>query len=249
MSDSPYDRPDLYDLIAPPDPAMERFYIEEALQGERRVLELACGSGRFTVPMALAGATVLGADLSWAMLYLARALATERGAAIEFAELDMRKFDLGGRKFDTVVIAANSILHLHTADDFTTFFRSVRRHLVPDGRLVFDAFVPSVAMLARNPAERHPVQRVTHRSHGSVTLEETTRYDPITQVSHIDWYWSKAGERDFWHSSLEMRQIFPEEMPVLLAAGGFRLAERYGDFDRSPLVAGRFRQVCIARRV
>lgn len=246
MTDSLYDRPDLYDLVSPPDPAMERFYVEEAQAGGRQVLELACGSGRFTVPMALAGATVTGGDLSWGMLYRARSLAKERGATIELAELDMRSFDLG-RRFDTIVVAANSILHLHTADDFNGFFRAVRRHLLPTGRLVFDAFMPSVSMLSRDPKERRFVERMEGKD-GTVTLEETTRYDPITQVSHIDWYWSTARERDFWHCALAMRQIFPEELPVLLASGGFRLAERYGDFERGPFVRGFFRQVCIATR-
>lgn len=247
MGNSLYDRPDLYDLISPPAAAMERFYVEEGLKGGRQVLELACGTGRFTVPMALAGASVVGGDLSWSMLYRARTLAKERGAAIEFVELDMRNFDLG-RRFDTIVIATNSILHLHTAADFAGFFRSVRRHLAPDGRLVFDAFVPSVAMLSRNPKERHFVERIERPAGGPVTLEETTNYDPITQVSHIDWYWSAEGQRDFWHTTLDMRQIFPEEMPLLLSSGGFRLADRYGDFDRSPFAAGCSRQVCIATR-
>ena len=247
MSNSLYDRPDLYDLMHPPHPAMTQFYVDEAVKGGRQVLELACGSGRFTVPMALAGATVVGGDLSWSMLYRARTAAKEHGVTIEFVELDMRTFDLG-RKFDTIAIAANSILHLHTADDFAGFFRCVRRHLEPSGRLVFDAFVPSVAMLSRDPRERHFVERIERPSGGPITLEETTRYDPLTQVSHIDWYWSAEGQHDFWHNTLEMRQIFPEEMPLLLASGGLRLAERYGDFDRRPLAPGCFRQVCIATK-
>jgi SAM-dependent methyltransferase len=244
MSGSPYDRPDLYDLIAPADPAMERFYVGEALTGGRRVLELACGSGRFTIPMALAGATVTGGDLSPAMLDRARMASRERGATVDFVELDMRNFDLGQR-FDTIIVAANSILHLHTADDFAGFFRCVRQHLGPHGRLVFDAFVPSVRMLSRDPSERHLVERAERQSGGTVTLEETTRYDPITQVSHIGWYWSTPTEPDFWHATLKMRQIFPEELPVLLASGGLRLVERYGDFERNPLTAERWRQVCV----
>jgi len=43
-----------------------------------------------------------------------------------------------------------------------------------------------------------------------------------------------------------MRQIFPQEMPLLLAAGGLRLVARYGDFDRSSLTEDSLRQVCIA---
>jgi len=42
-----------------------------------------------------------------------------------------------------------------------------------------------------------------------------------------------------------MRAIFPQEMPLLIASGGLRQIERFGDFDRSPLQAGSPRQVCV----
>lgn len=61
-----------------------------------------------------------------------------------------------------------------------------------------------------------------------------------------DWYWSTAERKDFRHTPLELRQIFPQELPLLLEAGGLRLVERFGDFDRSPLTAASHRQVCVS---
>jgi hypothetical protein len=46
-----YDRPDLYDLLAPRDPAIEEFYVEGALMRDGPVLDLACGSGRLSIPL------------------------------------------------------------------------------------------------------------------------------------------------------------------------------------------------------
>lgn len=74
-----YDDADLYDLVAPTDAAMERFYVETAGGPGRRVLELACGSGRFTAPLAESGALVIGGDLAEPMLTRARAAVAERG--------------------------------------------------------------------------------------------------------------------------------------------------------------------------
>jgi 2-polyprenyl-3-methyl-5-hydroxy-6-metoxy-1,4-benzoquinol methylase len=128
-----YDRPELYDLVAPRDPAMEAFYVACAKANGPRVLELACGSGRFTVPLAEAGLTVVGGDLAESMLMRARQAATERGVSIETLQLDMRDFNLAGWTFDTVIIAANSIMHLLTPEDFKGFFTSVARHLAPTG--------------------------------------------------------------------------------------------------------------------
>lgn len=246
MSASLYDRPDLYDLMSPADPKMEGFYLSEALRRGGRVLELACGTGRFTIPLAQAGLDVVAGDLSEEMLASARAAAAEAGVAIDFRQLDMRDFDLGMR-FDTVLVAANSVLHLHRIEEFRGFFAGVERHLAPEGRLVFDAFVPSLAMLTRAAGAWHPVGSFG-TAPDAPSVEETIAYDPINQVSHIEWFWSRPGAPDFWRHRLDMRQIFPQEMPVLIAFGGLRLLERFGGFDRSPLTTDSRRQVCICGR-
>lgn len=246
MDASLYDRPDLYDLMSPPDPEMEGFYVSEVLQRGGRVLELACGTGRFTIPVAKAGLDVVAGDLSEQMLQSARGAAADAGVTVDFRQLDMRDFDLGMR-FETIMIAANSVLHLHRIEEFRAFFASVERHLAPDGRLVFDAFVPSLSLLARPAGERHPVGSFGEGPEAP-SVEETIDYDPITQVSRVEWIWSRAGAPDFWRHRLDMRQIFPQEMPVLVASGGLRLLERFGGFDRSPLTAQSWRQVCVCGR-
>lgn len=242
--DSLYDDADLYDIVAPADATMERFYVEAAGGAGRRVLELACGSGRFTVPLAASGALVTGGDLSETMLARARAAIAERGLAADFVQLDMRDFALG-RQFDAIVIAANSLMHLLTNADLTRALSAIRRHLAPGGRLMFDVFVPSMRLLSLPAGQREPLGTFAHPRLGDVTIEETISYDPITQVSRADWYWSTADRRDFRHTPLELRQIFPQELPLLLAPGGLRLVERLGDFERGPLTAGSWRQVCV----
>jgi SAM-dependent methyltransferase len=239
-----YDNAELYDLVSPRDAAMEAFYLGAAKANGPRVLELACGSGRFTVPLAAAGLEVTGLDLSAAMLARARKTSADQGLAPEFLQRDMRDFDLGARRFDTVMIAANSIMHLLDADDFRRFFTSVTRHLAPGGQFLFDCFVPSEALLSR-PGERQPMTTVTHPRLGEITIEEIVDYDPSSRVAHIEWLWSTAAQRDFHVTPLELRQIYPDDLPPILAAGGFRLAHRFGDFDRSPFGPDSWRQICI----
>ena len=79
-----YDRPDLYDLLAPPDPILERFYIVMARERGARVLDLASGSGRLSIPLAKAGLQVMGGDLSSEILQRAR-----RSAEAQLIELDL----------------------------------------------------------------------------------------------------------------------------------------------------------------
>lgn len=244
-----YDRPDLYDLVMPANPAAEAFYIAEARRRGGAVLELACGSGRFTIPLAQPGLEVVGCDLSPAMLQLARAKAAAAGVDIAFHAMDMRELDLPGRRFGLVVIAANSLLHLHRAHEIRRCLQAIARHLAPGGALAFDVFVPSPRILARDPSARHLVGRFAHPELGELTLEETTDYDAATQVNRGTWFWSTPAHPDVLVTPLHLRQLFPRELPALVEDAGFRLAARYGDFDRSQSGPHSRRQVCICEPV
>jgi 2-polyprenyl-3-methyl-5-hydroxy-6-metoxy-1,4-benzoquinol methylase len=104
-----------------------RFYVDMARDRGSQVLDLACGSGRIAIPLAEAGKQVVGGNLSPEMLQRAQLATEARDLKAEFVRLDMRDFDLGGRLFDTIMVAANSVLHLHSFDDFMDFFRCVVR--------------------------------------------------------------------------------------------------------------------------
>lgn len=110
-------------------------------------LELGCGTGRKLISIASDGHPCTGLELSPDMLSEARRKADERGLSVEWVQGDMRDFDLG-RTFDFVFIAGNSLLHLHDAADLMSCFRSVRAHLAPGARFMFDVFNPNVQFLA-----------------------------------------------------------------------------------------------------
>ena len=59
-----YNEPDLYDLVMSANPLADAFYLKEARQRRGAVLELACGSGRFSIPLVKAGVQLVGVDLS-----------------------------------------------------------------------------------------------------------------------------------------------------------------------------------------
>ena len=241
-----YDDAELYDLVAPRDELMERFYVEVAGGKARKVLELACGSGRLTLPLAESGARVTAGDLSTKMLTQARTAAKGSGASVGFLELDMRDFDLGVQ-FDAIVIAANSLMHLLTAEDLGRAFDAVRRHLVPNGIFAFDVFVPSAHLLGQPRGMRQRLGVFEHPRLGPVVVEEEITYDPISQISRADWLWSTRSEPAFRHTTISMRQIYPQELLLLLHRSGLEPISRFGDFDRRPLTADSWRQICLCR--
>lgn len=239
-----YDHARLYDLLFPADVREVEFYRAQADRQGGSVLELGCGTGQKLIPIASDGHPCVGLDLSRDMLEEARRKAAGSGARVEWQEGDMRDFDLG-RTFDLVMIAANSLLHLHEVEELVSCFRSVRRHLAPGGRLVLDVFNPSVRLLAGADGARRSRETFTDPARGEVTLDVAETYDAAAQVTRGTWFFSTADEPDFVVAPLEIRSIFPQELPLLLELGGLRLLERFGDWSGGPLEPDSPLQVCV----
>ena len=243
MNSDLYDHPALYDALLPA-AAHVPYYVDLARHASGEVLELACGTGQLTVPIAGAGLPTAGLDLSAPMLGTARQRAAAAKVSVEYVLGDIRKFDLG-RKFALIFIARNSLLHLHSTEDLLALFAAVRRGLAPGGMFAFDIFNPNVRLLARTPGQRFPLFEVETESFGKLSVEATINYDAATQVGRSRWYVSTASDPDAWILPLELRNIFPQELPLLLAAGGLRLTSRTGDLSQAPFTSTSHFQVCL----
>lgn len=246
MSDQFYADARLYDRLFPGGDRAVAFYRAEADRHGGSVLELGSGTGHKLIPIAADGHPCTGLELSPAMLAEARRKAAERGVEVEWVQGDMRELDLG-RTFDLVIIAANSLLHLQTSEELVGCLRSVRRHLAPGGRLVLDVFNPSVRMLALADGvrRRREASSYVDPDRGVVHVDVAETYDAAAQVTRGSWYFSSDTEADFLVAPLEIRSIFPQELPLLLSLGGLRLVERLGDWSREPFTADAALQICV----
>jgi ubiquinone/menaquinone biosynthesis C-methylase UbiE len=103
---------------------------------EKNILEVACGTGRFTVMLADAGADIIGLDISEAMLSQGRQKAHAAGVAdtIEFIVGDAARLPFPDGHFDAVF----AMRFFHLADRPVTFLRELKR--VSKGPVFFDTF-------------------------------------------------------------------------------------------------------------
>ncbi|WP_433169057.1 class I SAM-dependent methyltransferase [Kribbella sp. CA-247076] len=246
MSQEFYSHARLYDLMFPGGGAAVDFYRADAGRHGGHVLELGCGTGQKLIPIASDGHPCVGLDFSQDMLAEAERKATERGVVVEWLQGDMRDFDLG-RTFDYVFITANSLLHLHEAEDLVSCLRSVRRHLAPGARFVFDVFNPSVRLLAAADGVRRTRESSSFMDpeRGNVSVDVAEVYDAPAQVTRGTWYLSTDSEPDFVVVPLEIRSIFPQELPLLLRLGDLRLVERLGNWSGQPFAVDSPLQLCI----
>lgn len=104
-------------------------------EGAHAVLDVACGIGTQSLGLAALGYRVTASDLSPAAVERARAEARSRGLAIDFSVSDMRAAHTqhGGRTFDVVLCADNSLPHLLSDDDISTALDAFWRCTRPGG--------------------------------------------------------------------------------------------------------------------
>jgi ubiquinone/menaquinone biosynthesis C-methylase UbiE len=108
---------------------------------DRKVLEIACGTGRFTAMLAERGADIVGLDISAAMLQQGRERAQAAGVAdkLEYMRGDAARLPFPDNHFDTVV--AMRFFHLmHEPERFIQEIRRVSRE-----QIFFDTFNSSSA--------------------------------------------------------------------------------------------------------
>lgn len=112
---------------------LERLARAHGLSG-RRLLDLACGTGKSFEPFLRRGFEVTATDISEGMLSRARRRA---GCSVRLVRSDVRELpDLG--EFDLVICLDDSLNYLLDPHDLAGALRSARRALAAGGVLVFD---------------------------------------------------------------------------------------------------------------
>jgi SAM-dependent methyltransferase len=223
------------------------YYVELARTRRGPVLEYGCGNGRITLALAQAGVEVVGLDLSSAMLRDLRrrlgALSPEIARRVTLRRVDMRSVRFV-RRFALVICPFNAFLHLYDRRSVERFLGRAREHLAAHAELVLDVSMPDPCELARTPERalfaprfRYPVPASIPKSEPGpmVRYSERFDYDRFRQILFVGMDFEPLDGSPSWMTPLAHRQFFPQELEALLYYNGFRVTERYGDFDKSPL--------------
>jgi len=209
------------------------------------VLELACGTGRIAIDLAQQGRQVTAFDLSPEMLALARQ--TSAGLQnLRWEVADMRSFELGER-YGLILIPGHSFQFMLTPVDQLACLASIKRHLLPGGRLVVHVDHQDLGWLwdlyKGKGGEYERVREVPHPESGNpVTIYRSWAYEPSTQTASVRTVWEELDTHgnilQRWERGpLALHCIFRFEMEHLLARAGFTVRALYGNFERAPLQA------------
>ncbi|ABW19543.1 class I SAM-dependent DNA methyltransferase [Alkaliphilus oremlandii] len=116
-------------------------YVEELMTNDNRkpkkILELACGTGNITIPLANKGYRLTGVDISEDMLMVAKNKAIDSNQNVLFIQQDMVELEFD-EKFDCVLAMCDGINYITEEIDLDKVFHNVYEVLEKDGLFIFD---------------------------------------------------------------------------------------------------------------
>ncbi|MCQ3936738.1 MAG: class I SAM-dependent methyltransferase [Chloroflexi bacterium] len=210
------------------------FILDLAKQLEGSVLELGCGTGRLTIPLAQHGVNITGLDVVPGMIEFAKQKSGDM--PINWIEADVRDFHLG-RKFSLIFEAGSVFHHMLTRQDQEAYLARVREHLEDDGRLEVNILFPKSKYLVSG-SEEEEWFTTQHPDGYEVRVSGIDIYDDLRQVKTETAYrrWQDANGKEMQLvAPLSLRYVFPQEMEALIYYNGFEIVDRYGDFDKQPV--------------
>ncbi|UOE92475.1 class I SAM-dependent methyltransferase [Alkalihalobacillus sp. LMS39] len=198
------------------------------------VIDLACGTGRATIPLARSGISMIGIDLNEGMLERAKQKANEQHISILWSLQDCSAFSIGC-KSPFIYMIGNSFQHFLTNESQSTLLRSVYQHLSDNGIFLFGVRFPTVNELQSGTIHK----KVCHDAEGrQVTEYNQKEYDALTQVvlsTTIKVTKEHTGVESVEKESISLRYVFPLELDRIVKESGFSVLAKYGCWNKSPL--------------
>lgn len=207
----------------------------------RTIVDLGCGTGNLTIPLARSGFSVFGIDLSSEMLSVARskweASASRLGSrdepgTIRWLQQDMRDWDLP-QPVDAVISFCDCLNYLTEPEDVTSAIRHTYDGLAPGGLFLFDVHSP-------RQLERYAEEQPFVYDEKDVAYLWTCDYDADRkEIEHSLTFFiqeesgAKSGPGALYsrfEESHVQRAYDPDWIADQLSEAGFELLHRFADF-------------------
>lgn len=247
-----YDDPILYDKENEPYIAELPYLLKWAEKIQGPIIDLACGTGRITIPLAMNGHRLIGVDIHKGMLQEAVKKSTKLDLTVEWVEQDCTKLNLNVTS-SLIYSVGNSFQHFLTNEDQDQFLSSVNKHLKQDGVFIFGTRFPSAEELLQPNTEEYWRTYADDETGNIVDVYTISHYHALEQIQHyttIRRYKNASLEIvDEKRTNIRLRYVFPKEMERLLALHGLEIVHVYQDWKESPITNDSYEMVYVCRKV
>lgn len=231
---SPY-----YDEIFPAGEEQLSFITETAGAPPKRLLDVACGTGLYSVRLSQRGYDVWACDADPEMIRRAREKNVKDNTGVRFFVADMlelgssedlRSGDGSGPEFDCIFCIGNSIVHLKGADAIENAVRQMKKLLGPHGSLMLQ--IINFDRVLNHGVRTLPTIRNDERG---IVFQRSYEPDSSTGLIHFDTVLT-LDSGDAPHVLRNRVDLFPlasDKLKHILHDADFNMIEFFGDFSKT----------------
>lgn len=221
-------------------PELEEILALLAPQPGARILDLACGRGWLTIPMALRGFQMTGYDLSDAMLTSAQESAQQANAQIEWLRGDMRSLPAGWTAaFDAVTLTLSEFGCFDDESDNQRVLAEARRVLRDGGRFLLDIVVNRDELILNG-------DRNSSFDGGGFFIVDRGRLDILSGIFSREFQWYRHGQHQ--EETWQIRAYTAPEVTRMLEKAGFRESAVYRNYAGDSLTRDSAGMVFLAQK-
>lgn len=214
-----------YDLIFPAGDEQVKFLKEVAGNPPKAVLDVACGTGEYSVGLAEQGYQVTAVDRDAKMLEGLKEKVKAKGCALDYLEADMSDMDKKlSSKFNLVFCIGNSLVHLENMQQIKEFLKKARNMLENDGSLVLQIINFDRIILR----EIKSLPTIENKSAG---LSFERIYDYQKQNNAILFKTKLNVEGRSFENQVSLYPLRQDELTEALYEAGFKKMKLFGDFN------------------
>ncbi len=209
------------------------------LPSGKSILDLCCGYGRHTIPLAKRGYQMTGQDLSPIFLQKAQVASEAQSVAIQWTQNDMGYIPFED-EFDAIINIFTSFGYLENEDENQQVLHQVYKALKPGGLFLLETVQREYVTHCFTPS------RIARYPDGLLVLEErdfdllTSRHNVQVTILHPD-----GQRREYRHSD----RIFTlTELVRMLTLAGLHVQAYYGGLDGSILTLNSRRFVVVSAK-
>ena len=206
------------------------------------VLDVGCGPGRYTLPLAEAGFSVCALDTSPALLDQLKeqlpSLSQEAQSRVEVVEADMRSF-VREEAFDCAMVMWSTFGYFEDEEDHGQVLDNIYRSLRSGGKLMLDLVGLEYLCRALEPVH------LSEFDDGRLLIERPVLVDEMTRLENE---WLLIEGESVQRATFSHRVWSGGEMAQLLAIHGFEVIGVYGDYEGSPYDMEAERMLFVAKR-
>jgi ubiquinone/menaquinone biosynthesis C-methylase UbiE len=242
-----YSDPEMYDLQY--EGYMKDFPLiyEWANKLGGQLIDLACGTGRITIPLAERGFDLIGIDLNKGMIERAKKKSTSKGLNIQWYLQDCTQFELAVNS-NFIYMTGNSFQHFLTNESQDQLLQSVYSHLNEQGVFIFGTRFPLLHELGNESVHERFYIDEYNRKVKEVSNEE---YDSIKQILKClskRTIYLENGDQVLEEDSISLRYVYPQEMDRLLIQNGFDIIEVYGSWGKDSVQGSSTEMIYVCKK-